>query len=86
MPALPVRWSSTTSSVIEEATKDVANGVKTPVSSATVIPASTYPQQNVDEVPIDVTFGDVSTAAYRIRGGVKKTVTHRSRKMSNMLV
>lgn len=37
------------------------------------------------EVPIDVSFGDVSMAAYRIRAGVARTTVHRSMKMSKLL-
>lgn len=40
----------------------------------------------VDETPVDVTFGDVSTANYRIRTGIQRTLMHKSRKMSHMLV
>lgn len=37
------------------------------------------------EVPVDVSFGDVSTATYRIRSGISKTLVHPSRKMSQLL-
>lgn len=39
------------------------------------------------EVPVDVTFGDVSTANFHIRtgGGIQRTLCHHSRKISNLL-
>jgi hypothetical protein len=71
-----LRWSST------DATP--APGPTT-ASSATVVPAAGYPPQPADEKPVDVTFGEVSTASYRIRSGIARTLMHRSRKMSNLL-
>jgi threonine dehydratase len=37
-----------------------------------------------NDTPIEVTFGDVSTAAYRIRSGVTRTSVYLSRKMSKI--
>jgi hypothetical protein len=61
-----------------------AGHVPTPASSATVVPASGYTA--AVEKPVDVTFGEISTAVYRIRSGVERTLMHRSRKISNLLV
>lgn len=38
-----------------------------------------------DEQPVDVTFADVSTATYRLRTGISRTILHQSRKMSSLL-
>jgi len=56
----------------------------TTASSATVVPKEEY--ATWDEQPVDVTFGEVSTASYRLRNGVQKTLMHHSRKMSQLLV
>lgn len=37
------------------------------------------------EVPIPVSFGDISAASFRIRGGVSRTTVYRSEKMSQLL-
>jgi threonine dehydratase len=37
------------------------------------------------DTPIDITFGDVATAAHRIKHSVPQTVVHRSRRMSALL-
>jgi threonine dehydratase len=41
--------------------------------------------QGEDQPPIDVTFGDVSLAQYRIRTGIVHTNMHHSKKMSSLL-
>lgn len=61
-----------------------ARSSATTASSATVIPKAEY--ATWDEQPVDVTFGEVSTASYRLRNGVQKTLMHHSRKMSQLLV
>lgn len=54
------------------------------VESATVIPAAQFTHGATEE-PVLITFGDISTASYRIRSGIQKTMVHHSRKMSQLL-
>ena len=53
-----------------------------------VLPTTSFPPATPapgDPAPIDVTFGDVSMAMFRIRSGIHRTETHHSIKMSRLL-
>jgi threonine dehydratase len=66
----------------------VLNTQHTLVSSKTSsqpIPIPHQPPPSGSDQPVDITFGDVSMAAYRIRSGIDRTPVYRSRKMSQML-
>jgi hypothetical protein len=64
-----------------------AGGAKA-AGAAAAAPAAAVPpdgQAPPEEVPVRISFGDVSQAAFRIHSGVQRSAMHRSRKLSQML-
>jgi threonine dehydratase len=67
-----------------DADHPISSPVLTSSNTTTIVPAHQYPP-NEEEIPVPVTFGEVSTASYRIRPGIQRTSVTKSRKLSALL-